>query len=175
MMKKALFLDRDGIVNQVIFRDGRPASPRSLEELILIPEAIELAHFAKSLNFLLILATNQPDVARGHLSRAELKRIHQKILEFIPFDRMEVCTSDKDNYFRRKPNPGMLLASKDALNLDFNRSFFLGDGLKDLQAGKKAQLPTILLQTDYNRFIHGLAVHNCNDFQEIKKILKKVP
>lgn len=170
-MKRALFLDRDGIVNEVIFRDYSPASPRSLDELVMIPDAIELAHAAKKLGYLLVLITNQPDVSRGLLSRTELKKIHQKISEFIPFDRIEVCISENDAYFRRKPNPGMLLESADALGIDLSNSFFLGDGLKDLQAGKRAGVPTILLQTDYNIFIHGLADFNCNNFEEIKKII----
>jgi len=171
-MKKALFLDRDGIVNEVVMRDYSPSSPRCLDELIMIPDAIELAHFAKKLGYLLILITNQPDVARGFLSRKELKNIHEKISEFIPFDRIEVCISANDQYFRRKPNPGMLIQSADALGIDLSHSFFLGDSLKDLQAGKRAGVPTILLQTDYNIFIHGLANFNCNNFEEIKKIIK---
>lgn len=170
-MKKALFLDRDGIVNEVVMRDSAISSPRSLDELVMIPDAIELAHFAKKLGYLLVLITNQPDVARGLLSRRELKKIHQKISEFIPFDRIEVCMSANDEYFRRKPNPGMIIESADALRIDLSRSFFLGDGLKDLQAGKRAGVPTILLQTDYNRFIHGLADFNCNNFNEIQKII----
>lgn len=61
-MNRALFLDRDGIVNEVIMREGKPASPRSLEELVLIPDAILLAQIAKELGFFLVLVTNQPDV-----------------------------------------------------------------------------------------------------------------
>lgn len=171
-MKKALFLDRDGIVNEIITRDSSPSSPRSIDELIMIPDAIELAHFAKTLKYYLILITNQPDISRGLLSRSELKKIHQKISEFIPFDRIEVCMSANDNHFRRKPNPGMLLDSADALQIDLSKSFFLGDSLKDLQAGKRANIRTILLQTDYNRFVHGLADYNCNNFDEIKIIIK---
>lgn len=171
-MKKALFLDRDGIINEVVMRDGKPASPRNLNELVLIPEAIELCRTAKNLGFLLILITNQPDVARGLLPRSELKKIHQTISEKIPFDRIEVCTSENDAYFRRKPNPGMLLDSQEALGINLDQSFFLGDSLKDLQAGKKAGVRTILLQTSYNRFIHGLADFNCNSFDEIQKTIK---
>lgn len=171
-MKKALFLDRDGIINEIVMRDGLPSSPRLLEELVLIPEAIELADVAKQLGFTLILVTNQPDVSRGLLPRSEMKKMHQAIKSHIPFDRIEVCTSCNNAYFRRKPNPGMLLQSAEALNIDLYESFFLGDSLKDLQAGKRAGVITILLQTDYNRFIHGLGDVNCNSFNEIIKIIK---
>lgn len=171
-MNRALFLDRDGIINEVVMRDGKPASPRIFEEFSLIPGAIELAKTAKELGFLLVLITNQPDVSRGLLSRKELKKMHEFMQENIPFDRIEVCTSANDAYIRRKPNPGMLQQSADALNIDLSQSFFLGDSLKDLQAGKRAGAITILLQTDYNRFIHGLGDMNCNSFEQIFKIIK---
>ncbi len=171
-MNRALFLDRDGIVNEVVMREGKPQSPRHLEELVLIPDTILLAQIAKELGFFLVLVTNQPDVSRGLLSRKELKKMHQVIQENIPFDRIEVCTSSNDAYIRRKPNPGMLLQSAEALYLDLSQSFFLGDSLKDLQAGKRAGVITILLQTEYNRFIHGLGDMNCNSFEQIIKILK---
>ncbi len=171
-MSKALFLDRDGIINEVVMRDGRPSSPYYLEEFALIPEAIKLAHVAKKLGFALILVTNQPDVSRGLLARSELKKMHEALKVHIPFDRIEVCTSSNDAYFRRKPNPGMLLQSAEALNINLSHSFFLGDSLKDLQAGKRAGVITILLQTDYNRFIHGLGDMNCNSFKEIINVIK---
>lgn len=171
-MKKALFLDRDGIINEVVMRNGLPSSPHCLEEFALIPEAIELAHIAKEMQFALVLITNQPDVSRGLLPRSELKKMHEALKTHIPFDRIEVCTSCNDAYFRRKPNPGMLLQSAEALNINLSHSFFLGDSLKDLQAGKRAGAITILLQTDYNRFIHGLGDMNCNSFKEIIKIIK---
>ena len=171
-MNKALFLDRDGIVNEALMRNNQVASPRLLEEFVLIPGAIALAKIAKELGFLLVLITNQPDVSSGLLSRKNLKKMHELMQENIPFDRIEVCTSSNDAYIRRKPNPGMLQQSADALNIDLSQSFFLGDSLKDLQAGKRAGVITILLQTDYNRFIHGLGDMNCNSFEEIIKIIK---
>lgn len=171
-MHRALFLDRDGIINQVVLRNHLPSSPRSLEEFHLIPEAIELANSAQKRGFLLVLATNQPDISRGLLSRSTLKQMHRKIQEHIPFDDLQVCTSTNDAYFRRKPNPGMLLQSASKLNISLVDSFFVGDSLKDLQAGKQARVTTILLQTDYNCFIHGLGDINCNNLQDIQKIIQ---
>jgi D-glycero-D-manno-heptose 1,7-bisphosphate phosphatase len=171
---RALFLDRDGIVNEVVMRNGSPASPRSLSELKLIPEAIELAREAKKLQFLIVLITNQPDIARNLMTRYELNEIHEEIAKKISFDQIEVCMSANDTHFRRKPNQGMLLQSAKKLNISLADSFFLGDSLKDLQAGKRAGVTTILLQTDYNRFIHGMGDFNCDCFEEILKIIKEV-
>jgi len=170
---RALFLDRDGIVNKVVMRNGSPSSPRSLAELQLIPETIKLVREARQLQFAIVLITNQPDVARNQITRHELKKIHEAIATKIPFDLMEVCTSANNAYFRRKPNPGMLLQSAKKLNISLPDSFFLGDSLKDVQAGKNAKVPTILLQTDYNLFIHGMGDFNCKNFEEILKIIKR--
>lgn len=171
-MNRALFLDRDGIINRLLLREEKWTSPRNIKEFEIIPEAVTLCKTAKELGFFLALITNQPDVSRGLLSRGELKKMHTLIKEQIPLDHIEVCTSSNDAYFRRKPNPGMLLNCAHTFNLSLPDSFFLGDSLKDLQAGNKAKVITILLQTDYNIFIHGLADMNCNSLNEVETILK---
>ncbi len=171
-MKRALFLDRDGIVNEVVMRDGVVSSPRTIKELELIPGADDFIQKVKQLGFLTILVTNQPDVARKKMSRYQLNQMHKKIREWIPIDHIEVCMSGNDNCFRRKPNPGMLLQSARRFDIDLTSSFFLGDSHKDVLAGKRAGVQTILYQTDYNTNHHGMADFNCTHFEQIFELLR---
>ncbi|HSX13994.1 MAG TPA: HAD-IIIA family hydrolase [Chlamydiales bacterium] len=171
-MNKALFLDRDGILNQIVMRNGVIGSPRCIEEFKLVPQAVILVKAAKYLGFSTILITNQPDISRALMTRDQLKKIHREILNQIPIDHIEVCTSTNNNYFRRKPNPGMLTQSAQKLRIELSRSFFLGDSPKDIEAGRRAGVKTILYQTDYNKKSHGVADFNCNSFDEITEILK---
>jgi D-glycero-D-manno-heptose 1,7-bisphosphate phosphatase len=166
-MKKALFLDRDGIINEVVLRDGIVSSPRHLDELKIIPEAIALAEAAKQLGYFVVLITNQPDVSRGKMTRYQLQKIHRKIGELIPLDHIEVCMSSDPACFRRKPNPGMLLQSGKKFSIDLSLSFFVGDSQRDVDAGNRAGVKTILYQTDYNKNSHGRAHFNCNSIKEI--------
>lgn len=166
-MKKAFFLDRDGIINEVIVRDGIIGSPRHIEELKIIPEAIAFVRQLKNRQFMTILVTNQPDVSRGKMTRYQLDKIHKKIRETAPLDSIELCTSSNDSDFRRKPNPGMLIQSAKKLDIDLRESFILGDSIKDIEAGKRAGVKTILFQTNYNSNYHGIADHNCNTFEEV--------
>lgn len=169
---KGLFLDRDGILNQVVMRDGTPGSPRETGELKIIPEAVKLVAFAKTLDYCTVLITNQPDVAREKMSLSQLEKIHKKLLKSFPLDHIEVCTSADDTDPRRKPNPGMIVQSAKKLHIRLSSSFFLGDSAKDIEAGRRAGVRTILLQREYNKSCHGTADFNCGCFEEIQSILK---
>ena len=149
-MSKALFLDRDGILLEVVRRDTTISSARSWSEFRILQGAAEMVAEARQLGFLAILATNQPDVSRGLLSSALLAEFHQRLVQEIPLDGLEVCCED-GGHRRRKPNPGMLLDAADQWNLDLAQSYFLGDRRNDLLAARAAGVRPILLLTDYNR------------------------
>ena len=170
---KALFLDRDGILNEVVIRSNLPSSPRKLDELRIFPQAIELVKLAKKLGFITIVITNQPDVSRKLMSRYQLEKIHQILKKAMPLDRIEVCTSAHEDHYRRKPNPGMILESAKRWGLDLSESLLIGDSSKDLEAGRRAGLKTILLETDYNRSIHGTGDINCRSLTEVLSIIRK--
>jgi len=173
MSRSALFLDRDGILNRVVMRWARASSPRSYSEFQLIEEAVELVWRAKQLGFCTVLVTNQPDIARRKMKREELEKMHTALQSTVPLDAIEVCTSADDRCFRRKPNPGMLLQSSKRLDLCLRHSLFLGDSLRDIEAGRRAGVPTILYQTSYNGEIHGLGDFNCNTFSEVLTLIER--
>lgn len=172
-MHKAVFFDRDGIINRVVMRGNKVSSPRNISELAVVPEAVELVKFCKKLNYLTILATNQPDVARGWMTSQDLKEIHDRIIDQVPLDRIELCDSDEDSNPRRKPNPGMLLDAARHLQIDLGKSFFLGDHGRDLAAGKRAGVVTILLETPYNLEFHGIGDFNCRSLSEVEEVISR--
>src|SRR5208282_5919326 len=111
-MQRAVFLDRDGVLNEPLIRDGLPFPPQRIEEFRLYPEAAPACALLRQAGFLLVLATNQPDVGRGGLQLETVERMHALLLDKIPLDRIEMCTvpdDDSPGSQRRKPAPGMLL------------------------------------------------------------------
>ena len=109
-MKRAVFLDRDGVLNRSMVKNGRPYAPTSLDEFELMPGVIEAVTSLRAAGFLLIVVTNQPDVATGAVSAGVLDAIHQKLRAWLNVDDIKVCCHvDADGCPCRKPRPGMLL------------------------------------------------------------------
>lgn len=156
-LSRAVFLDRDGVINEVVFRNGKPCSPRTVEEFRLCEGITEALHRLASAGLHLFVVSNQPDVARGFLSSLVLREMNDRILAFLPVERVLACPhDDADDCPCRKPKPGMLyeLASSEAIDLP--RSFLIGDSWKDVQAGERAGCKTILLRRPYNT---GVGAH----------------
>ncbi len=154
-LRPAVFLDRDGTLNVQVVRDGKPYPPASLAEFSLFPDAAEACARLKAAGYLLVLATNQPDVARGTQTREVIESMHVRLRELIPgLDRIEVSyapgkgiTHPED--YRRKPAPGMLTDAARALGIDLARSWMIGDRAGDIDAGHTAGCRTIFLDWGY--------------------------
>jgi D-glycero-D-manno-heptose 1,7-bisphosphate phosphatase len=170
-MNKALFLDRDGILNKIVMRNGQVSSPWSIGEFEIIRKASELVNAAKKKNYLVIVVTNQPDVARGNMTMTDLEAMNRLVRESFSIDDLGMCTSADDSDFRRKPNPGMILEMAQKWGIALGDSFFLGDGEKDITAGRRAGVKTILLQNPDNQSIHGTADYNCSSYAEVSRLL----
>ncbi|MEO7145005.1 MAG: HAD-IIIA family hydrolase, partial [Bryobacteraceae bacterium] len=109
-MNKAVFLDRDGVLNRAVLRDGKPYPPASVDELEILPDAAEALGRLKQAGFLLLVVTNQPDVARGAQTRAAVEAMHAALARALPIDGFFVCYhDDADGCDCRKPRPGLLL------------------------------------------------------------------
>jgi len=172
-MQKAIFLDRDGILNKIVMRGEKVSSPYAANEFEILPEAPSLVQKIKSLGYLAIVATNQPDVSKGFIPEDQLNLMHQKLKTDLKVDNIETCVSADDSDPRRKPNPGMLVDASKKYGIDLNESFFIGDSIKDIVAGKRAGVQTILLQTEYNLAYHGAADFNCNSLNEVSSIIQR--
>lgn len=151
--RTAVFLDRDGVINRALERDGKPYPPRSLSEFEILPGVPEACAALKKAGFLLIVATNQPDVGRGTLEREIVEAIHAEMCRRLPIDRVEVCyhpgggLSDCDC---RKPRPGMLLRAAGELGIDLGRSWMVGDRWRDIDCGHAAGCRTIFIDYGYD-------------------------
>jgi D-glycero-D-manno-heptose 1,7-bisphosphate phosphatase len=148
---RAVFLDRDGVLNAIVERGGKPASPRAIEELRLDPEAPEALAALKAAGFRLFVVTNQPDVSRGLMSDAVLDAIHAKLAAALPIEEIAACRHDNaDNCPCRKPKPGLLLNLAARHGIDLENSWMIGDQDRDIACGKAAGVRTVLMDRPYN-------------------------
>jgi D-glycero-D-manno-heptose 1,7-bisphosphate phosphatase len=148
--RPAVFLDRDGVLNEAFVRDGVPTPPRSVDEFRILPDAAAACSNLKRAGFVLVVVTNQPDVARGTLAAAEVDRIHDRLRRRVPLDEICVCVhDDADGCACRKPRPGMLLDAAERLNLDLARSACVGDRWRDVEAARRAGVKAVYVDRHY--------------------------
>lgn len=149
--RPAIFLDRDGVLNEAFVRNGVPVPPRSLAEFRLLPGVAQACADLKRAGFALVVVTNQPDIARGTQTRAEVDRMHERLRSRLPVDEICVCPhDDADACTCRKPQPGMLLAAAQRLGLDLTRSASVGDRWRDVEAARRAGIPAIYVECRYD-------------------------
>jgi D-sedoheptulose 7-phosphate isomerase len=149
-LRPAVFLDRDGVINRAVVRDGKPFPPSGVEELELLPGVASSLLDLKAHGFNLFVITNQPDVARGTQTRDAVEAIHQALASSLPIDDIFVCYhDDADHCACRKPKPGMLLEAQRKHHIDLSRSFVVGDRWRDVDAGHAAGCKTILIDYGY--------------------------
>ena len=147
----AVFLDRDGVINRPILRQGRPHPPDSVEDLEIYPDAASSTRRLKAAGYALVVVTNQPDVARG-LQRAEVvHQINRELRKRVDVAAVYVCFHDDADGCRcRKPAPGLLLDAAHDLGLDLSRSFMVGDRWRDVEAGHRAGCRTVYIDRRYS-------------------------
>ncbi len=149
---KAVFLDRDGIINKVLIKDGKPFSPRTMQEFEWEEGVRKAIKKLKDHGFLVIVVTNQPDIAREKMSHEALEAMTNKLYSTLHVDAVLICPhDDKDGCSCRKPNAGMLLEATKKWRIDCQRSFMIGDGWKDMGAGRAAGCTNIMLDRTYNQ------------------------
>jgi transaldolase len=148
-LKRAVFLDRDGVVNDAVIRDGLPYPP-ALRELRIASGAAEALAALREAGFDLVVVTNQPDVARGTRTREEIDAIHRRLARELPLSAFYVCAHDDgDGCACRKPLPGLLTRAARERGLDLARSFLVGDRWKDVAAAQAAGVTSIFLERGY--------------------------
>lgn len=150
MPNRALFLDRDGVLNANLVREGRPFAPRTMAEFQLLPGVGGAIRRAKEHGFLTIVVTNQPDVRSGITPQSTLDAMHAELRRLLPLDAIKVCLHvDADGCACRKPKPGMIFEAAADYDIDLTASYLVGDRWRDIEAGKTAGCFTILVD-------HGL-------------------
>jgi D-glycero-D-manno-heptose 1,7-bisphosphate phosphatase len=147
---RAVFLDRDGVLNAAIVREGKPYPPANIDELIIPSDVLSALTMLKKAGFMLIVVTNQPDVARGKTTQESVDIIHQHLCEHLPLDVIRVCAhDDRDNCDCRKPLPGLLIQAAQDYNIELEQSYMIGDRWRDIEAGQAAGCVSIFLDYGY--------------------------
>lgn len=150
-MTRAVFLDRDGVINRAVVKERRPFPPASLDQFELLPGVIDAVARLKAAGFCIIVVTNQPDVATGVQQRQVVEAMHDWIRRELQVDDIKVCYHmDQDNCRCRKPRPGMLQEAARERSLDLPSSFMIGDRWRDIAAGQAAGCKTLLIKRDYD-------------------------
>ncbi len=171
-MRRAVFLDRDGVINRAIVRDGKPYPPTSLLELEILPgvhEALQKLHDA---NYLLVVVTNQPDVARGAAKREDVELMNAFLSSQLPIDDFKTCYHDSgDKCNCRKPLPGALIEAAQEHNIDLSKSFMVGDRWRDVEAGASAGCKTFFINYRYDEKKPDAPDFIVSSLLEAKKII----
>jgi len=149
-MRRAVFLDRDGVLNRAVVRHGRPRPPSSVEDVELYEGTREACTVLRSAGFVLIVVSNQPDVARGTQRRDTVETINAYLQTALPLDDIRVCYhDDQDACGCRKPAPGLLLEAAGTWQIALDRSFMVGDRWRDIEAGRRAGCLTVFIDQGY--------------------------
>lgn len=163
---KNIFLDRDGIINEVIFRESAVSSPRNIDEFVLRKDFISFYDKFKNKKIFFVV-TNQPDISRELMNLDDLKKMHTLLNQKFNFKKIVYCPhDDSDNCACRKPKPGMINSLINEFSLNRNECLIIGDSMKDMQSGRSAKIDCIFLQTKYNKKIDkfdGIMVNNLGD------------
>jgi len=146
MLRPAVFLDRDGVLAENQTGPDGPMAARSLAEFRVVSGAAEAVQLLKACGFLTIVVTNQPDVARGRISKSEVEAMHSILRQQVGVDEIRTCFHDDgDNCVCRKPKPGMLLEAASKYGIDFHSSYLIGDRWRDVNAGRAVGCFTLLI------------------------------
>ena len=173
--RRAVFLDRDGVINRPVVRDGLPYPPAPAEEFDIYEDVPAGCRQLRAAGFVLVVATNQPDVGRGTQSREQVESIHAAMEAALPeIERVEVSYDPGGSgpaAPRRKPAPGMLLDAAAALDLSLSGSFMIGDRWRDVDCGHAAGCRTIFVDRGYNEALRQTPDWTVGSFAEAVEII----
>jgi D-glycero-D-manno-heptose 1,7-bisphosphate phosphatase len=173
-VRRAVFLDRDGVLSRSVVRDGLPFAPTKLKDFEILPEAPEACRRLKQAGYLLIVATNQPDVGRGTMKKEIVEAMHSEMCRQLPIDRVEVCYHPghgQSNCDCRKPKPGLLLNAARELGIDLAQSWMVGDRWRDIDCGRAAGVRTIFIDRGYAESLKQMPHFRARDLAQAADII----
>ena len=158
--RRAVFLDRDGVLIRPIIRDGKPYSAVGPEDVHIIEGVPEACAELSGFGFLLIMVTNQPDIARGKVSREFVDETNAALAKALGLDGVELCPHDNaDECACRKPKPGLMIQAADRLGIDLASSVMVGDRWRDIEAGRRAGCRTVFVDYGYDEALEEQPDH----------------
>jgi D-glycero-D-manno-heptose 1,7-bisphosphate phosphatase len=176
--RRAVFLDRDGVINKPVVREGRPYPPAEVENFELYEDVMAGCAQLDAAGYLLVVVTNQPDVARGTQTRAAVDAMHRKMLDALPqIARVEVCwhagSAWGDSCDCHKPEPGMVLRAAKALEIDLTQSFMMGDRWRDVDCGHRAGCRTIFIDRNYSEALRQAPDWTVESFRQAVEVIMR--
>ena len=173
LSRVAVFLDRDGVLNRTVVKNGVPHPPQTVDELEILPGVVDALTELASLGFLLPVVTNQPDVARGAQRKDVVEAINAKLAARLPITEIFTCYHDtSDNCLCRKPKAGLLVEAQKRYNIDLARSFMVGDRWSDIAAGEAAGCRTLLVATGYSEENRCSPTFTVRDLPEAVRVIR---
>ena len=149
-MNKAVFLDRDGVINRSHLVDGVAKPPTVIEEVEILGGVIEAIKILKDHDFIPVVVTNQPDVARGVILESQVDAINTYIGACTNLEFFYTCFHDDiDKCDCRKPAPGLIKRAASDLNLNISNSYLVGDRWRDIAAGQAAGCQSFFIDYSY--------------------------
>ena len=174
--KPAVFLDRDGVLNRSFARNGCLVPPASVSELELLDDVAHACQTLHDAGFLLVMVTNQPDVARGTQRRDIVESINATLKQWLPLDDVRVCYhDDSDRCGCRKPAPGLLIEAAAEWGIDLEGSFLVGDRDRDIEAGRRAGCRTFLIHSQPGDPVNGTPGRRVRSLAEAATLILSAP
>ena len=171
-MRRAVFLDRDGVINRAVVCEGKPYPPGNLDQMEILPGVLGALVLLREAGFMLIVVTNQPDVARGTTPRAVVEQINNHLHACLPIDEFRTCYHDSiDGCDCRKPLPGALFAAAKEHDIDLSKSYMIGDRWRDTEAGERAGCKTIFIDYGYAEKQPDSVNHRVGSLAEAAQII----
>ena len=169
-MKRAVFIERDAILNEVRTGPKHQITPLTLEEFKVIKAAEPQLKKLKAAGFVLIVTTNQPGLSRGYQSRRDLDRMHDLLRRTFPLDDILVCPHDESDHCPcRKPKPGLLIEAAFKWHLNLDHSFVISDKWQDAEAARTAGCTSLLVKSPW---VGG--VHHDFELPSLEAIVEKI-
>jgi len=150
-LQPAVFLDRDGVLNEAVIVSGRPHPPARVDDLVVDQTTVTACQQLRDAGLLLVVVTNQPDISRGTQRKEAVDAINAALCRQLALDAVFVCPhDDRDACPCRKPQPGMLLEAARTLHIDLRHSVVVGDRWRDVEAGRRAGCATVFVDRGYD-------------------------
>jgi len=150
VIRRAVFLDRDGVINRGHLENGKCYAPRKVNDFHLLPYVRESVARLKGAGFLVFVITNQPDINNGLVSAQTVELMHDILRKKTRVDGIYVCPhTQKENCECRKPKPGLILKAAGRFDVELAESFVLGDRASDVEAGHAVGSRTIFIDRNY--------------------------
>jgi len=149
-MRRAVFLDRDGVVNRAFVQDGKPTPPTRLDEVRVLPGVREACQALHEAGFVLVLVADQPDAVQQEAAGHDVGAINQLLRRFLRLEDTRVCRrGDSPNCDCREPDAGLLIQAAKDWNIDLQSSYFVGDRCPDVEAAQHAGCRAVFVDYGY--------------------------